>query len=157
MTANIIRSVWTYAVNGEAMGTYTKYYVYGMYATLAMIHSNTRVQVVRIDHVATDFATTGRNWDSVLTVVEDTHPEPSKTVLTPAGVETSTRPMYRGTAAYFGKSEWFQAHDRNTDACLPWQVARVDNGREIVVNGPKGLVTSVSSLADAVALIDTYR
>jgi hypothetical protein len=74
-TPTLIRTVWTYKVNGEVMGTYTEDYARGMYETLASLNPNTRVQLVRFDHYATDFATTGRNWDSVPTVVDDTHPE----------------------------------------------------------------------------------
>ncbi|TVL89721.1 hypothetical protein [Streptomyces sp. SAJ15] len=73
-----IRTVWTYKVNGEVMGTYTEDYARGMYETLAELHPTTRVQLVRFDHYASDFATTGKNWTSVPTVVADTHPEPQK-------------------------------------------------------------------------------
>jgi hypothetical protein len=72
-----IRTVWTYKVNGEAMGTYTEDYARSMYNTLASLHPASRVQLVRFDHYASDFATTGKNWTSVPTVVEDTHPEPT--------------------------------------------------------------------------------
>jgi hypothetical protein len=70
-----IRTVWTYKVNGEQMGTYTEDYARGMYNTLANLSPASRVQLVRFDHYASDFATTGKNWTSVPTVVEDTHPE----------------------------------------------------------------------------------
>ncbi|MFM9635958.1 hypothetical protein [Streptomyces turgidiscabies] len=71
-----IRTVWTYKVNGQAMGTYTEDYARGMYDTLADLSPSSRVQLVRFDHYASDFATTGKNWTSAPTVVEDTHPEP---------------------------------------------------------------------------------
>jgi rubrerythrin len=70
-----IRTVWTYKVNGEQMGTYTEDYARGMYNTLANLSPSSRVQLVRFDHYASDFATTGKNWTSIPTVVEDTHPE----------------------------------------------------------------------------------
>jgi hypothetical protein len=72
-----IRTVWTYKVNGEVMGTYTEDYARGAYETLASLHPASRVQLVRFDHYASDFAATGKNWTSVPTVVEDTHPEPT--------------------------------------------------------------------------------
>ena len=73
----LIRSVWTYKVNGEVMGTYTEDYARRAYDTLARLHPTARVQLVRFDHYASDFAATGKNWTSVPTVVEDTHPEPT--------------------------------------------------------------------------------
>jgi len=73
-----IRTVWTYKVNGEAMGTYTEDYARGMYNTLASLSPTSRMQLMRFDHYASDFATTGKNWTSVPTVVADTHPEPQK-------------------------------------------------------------------------------
>lgn len=72
-----IRTVWTYKVNGEAMGTYTEDYARSMYDTLASLSPSCRVQLVRFDHYASDFAATGKNWTSVPTVVADTHPEPA--------------------------------------------------------------------------------
>lgn len=77
MTATPIRTVWTYKVNGEVMGTYPKDYARGMYDTLASLSPSSRVQLVRFDHYASDFAATGKNWTSVPTVVADTHPEPA--------------------------------------------------------------------------------
>ena len=71
-----IRTVWTYKVNGEQMGTYTEDYARDAYDTLVEIHPTVRIQAVRIDHIASDFATTGKNWTSVPTVVKDSHPEP---------------------------------------------------------------------------------
>lgn len=65
---NIIRSVWTYAVDGRHMGTYTEAYARGMFQTLTDL-GNTNVQLIRMDHVATSFAKTGRNWDVVKVVV----------------------------------------------------------------------------------------
>jgi hypothetical protein len=73
----LIRTVWTYKVNGEVMGTYTEGYARSAYDTLANLNPNCRVQLVRFDHYASDFAATGKNWTSVPTVVEDTHPEPA--------------------------------------------------------------------------------
>ncbi|MDJ0342228.1 hypothetical protein QMK19_03380 [Streptomyces sp. H10-C2] len=72
-----IRTVWTYRVNGVVMGTYAEDYARGMYETLAALHPASRVQFMRFDHYASDFATTGKNWTSVPTVVADTHPEPA--------------------------------------------------------------------------------
>lgn len=74
----LIRSVWTYKVNGQVMGTYgdNEAYCRGMYDTLTELSPATRVQLVRLDHYASDFATTGKNWTSVPTVVKDSHPEP---------------------------------------------------------------------------------
>ncbi len=66
--ASIIRSVWTYAVDGRHQGTYTEEYSRGMYELLAS-KGNTTVQLIRMDHVATSFAQTGRNWDIVTVVV----------------------------------------------------------------------------------------
>lgn len=68
MTGDIIRSVWTYAVDGEHQGTYTEQYARGMYETLRDM-GNTSVQLIRMDHVETSFAATGRNWDVRTTVV----------------------------------------------------------------------------------------
>lgn len=70
-----IRTVWTYKVNGEAMGTYTEDYARSMYDSLASLSPSSRVQLVRFDHYASDFAATGKNWTSAPTVVADTHPE----------------------------------------------------------------------------------
>lgn len=50
------------------MGTYTEQYARGMYETLTGLGS-TNVQLIRMDHVATSFAKTGRNWDIVKVVV----------------------------------------------------------------------------------------
>jgi hypothetical protein len=58
-----------------------------------------------------------------------------------------------GTPAYFGKVEWFDVVRRNSDDMLmQWRVSRVD-GKEIVVNGPRGLIHSVDSLRAAVEFI----
>jgi hypothetical protein len=86
-----IRTVWTYKVNGEVMGTYTEDYARRMYDTLASLHPASHVQLVRFDHYASDFATTGKNWTSVPTVVEDTHPE--------AAPETATEEPKNETTA----------------------------------------------------------
>lgn len=61
-------------------------------------------------------------------------------MLTPAGVETKTRPEYYGHPAYYGKIEWFDVMDRATgELLMEWRVSRVD-GREVIVNGPNGLI-----------------
>lgn len=72
---NIIRSVWTYRVDGQQMGTYTEAYARQAYDTLKA--RGARVQLVRTDHVTTSFVKTGRNWDEVTTVVQDSHPAKS--------------------------------------------------------------------------------
>ncbi|AUG87289.1 hypothetical protein HOS59_gp25 [Streptomyces phage Rowa] len=79
-------------------------------------------------------------------------------MLTPNGVETKTRPELYGTPAYFGKVEWFDVVDRVTDELLmPWEVSRVD-GKEVIVNGPKGLViTGLKSLTEAAEAIHLQR
>jgi hypothetical protein len=78
--------------------------------------------------------------------------------LTPDGVETLTRQAYYGTPHYFGKVEWFDVLDRETDEMLTaWRVSRVDGG-EVVVNGPQGyVITGVTSLRAACELISTKR
>lgn len=73
--SNIIRSFWTYRVDGEQMGSYTEDYAQRAFDTLKA--QCARVQLVRVDHVATSFAKTGRNWDVVTTVVLDSHPAKS--------------------------------------------------------------------------------
>ena len=69
-TGEIIRTVWTYRVNGEQMGTYDEVYARSMFETLA--ESSAVVELLAMDHVATDFATTGRNWTVVPRVVATT-------------------------------------------------------------------------------------
>lgn len=67
---NIIRTVWTYKVNGEQ---------YAREAYQALADRGADVQLVRMDHVASDFAKTGRNWDVVTTVVAGgTEEEPAR-------------------------------------------------------------------------------
>lgn len=76
--SDIMRSVWTYTVNGNGfMGTYTEDYCRGMYESTLRINPNAAVQVIRIDHVASDFATTGVHWTSTRTVVLDSKPQRS--------------------------------------------------------------------------------
>lgn len=79
-------------------------------------------------------------------------------MLSPNDVETKTRPEFRGIPSYFGKVEWFDVFDRATnDILTPWQVARVDS-REIVVNGPKGLIeTHCRTLREAAEFIHRTR
>lgn len=67
-TGSIIRTVWTYAVNGRHQGAYTEEYARSVYELLAS-KGNKTAQLIRMDHVATSFAETGRNWDVVTTVV----------------------------------------------------------------------------------------
>lgn len=71
-----IRTVWTYKVNGEVMGTYNEAYVRDAYDTLTGINPAAHIQIVRLDHIPSDFATTGKNWTVVPTVVKDSHPKP---------------------------------------------------------------------------------
>lgn len=70
---DIIRSIWTYNVDGRDMGTYTEQYSREMYKLLAQQGAN--VRLVRIDHVAADFQLTGRNWDSVRNTIEGHAPK----------------------------------------------------------------------------------
>ncbi|MDX2590978.1 hypothetical protein PV343_01390 [Streptomyces sp. WI03-4A] len=79
------------------------------------------------------------------------------TMLTPRSTETVTRPEQYGRADYFGKIEIFDAIDRMSGEPVPYQVHRVDH-YDITVNGPKGYVqTGLSSLRDAVELINKLR
>lgn len=79
------------------------------------------------------------------------------TMLTPAGTENVTRPERYGQPDYYGKIEWFDAIDRETDELLPYQVSRVD-GREVIVNGPKGLILpGLANLQEAVEVINERR
>ncbi|MBC9729279.1 hypothetical protein [Streptomyces sp. TRM68367] len=186
-TPDPIRSVWTYKVNGRVMGVYTEDYSRGMYESLTRDNPHTRVQLVRFDHYAADFATTGKNWTSVLTIVEDSHPEPApepaaepapepapepalestteaapgpwkgNVMLTPNHVHTFTRPQAYGTPYYFGKVEWFDVVDRETDELLPWTVSRVD-GAECVINHPsEGVTPGLPSLRRAAETISARR
>lgn len=81
MTANIIGTSWTYTVNGQGhMGTYLEDYCRGMFNTLREINPTASVQVIRLDRIASDFATTGVNWTVKRTVVLDSHPGEDRTV-----------------------------------------------------------------------------
>lgn len=71
----IIRTVWTYRIDGQQMGNYTEAYAQQAFDTIKA--QGARVQLIRIDHLACSFAKTGRNWDVVTTVVLDTHPAKS--------------------------------------------------------------------------------
>lgn len=77
-------------------------------------------------------------------------------MLTPDGIETFTRPEYYGSPAYFGKVEWFDVVDRETDELLPWTVSRVDGG-EVVVNHPSSVVPGLTSLTAAAEVISAQR
>lgn len=67
----IIRTVWTYRVDGRQMGTYTE--AYAREAFQMMSDSGTvNAELVAFDHVASDYATTGRNWDVVTRIVATT-------------------------------------------------------------------------------------
>lgn len=78
-------------------------------------------------------------------------------MLTPNHVDTFARPEAYGTPAYFGKVEWFDVVDRETNALLPWTVSRVD-GKECVVNHPsQGVVAGLYSLNTAAELIHARR
>lgn len=79
-------------------------------------------------------------------------------ILSPGEVETRNRPEYYGTPAYFGKVEWFDVFDRETDEMLDWTVSRVDD-KEITVNHPRyGVVTGLSSLRAAAEVChEQYR
>lgn len=67
----IIRTVWTYRVNGQQMGTYTEAYARDAFRSLAESGA-VNVELVAFDHVASDFATTGRNWTVTTRIVETT-------------------------------------------------------------------------------------
>lgn len=71
MDREIIRTVWTYRVNGQQMGTCTEAYARDAFRSLAETGA-VNVELVAFDHVATDFATTGRNWDVVTRIVDTT-------------------------------------------------------------------------------------
>jgi hypothetical protein len=78
-------------------------------------------------------------------------------MLTPNGVETKTRPEFYGTPAYFGKVEWFDVVDRESNELLPWTVSRVDGG-ECIVNHPNGCpVTGLASLHAAAEVIHGHH
>lgn len=78
-------------------------------------------------------------------------------MLTPNSVECFARPEYYGTPAYFGKVEWFDVVDRETNELLPWTVSRVD-GKECVVNHPsEGVDAGLTSLNAAAELIHGRR
>lgn len=104
---DIIRSVWTYNVDGRDQGTYTETYARGMYETLAAHGAN--VRLVRIDHVAADFQLTGRNWDSVRNVVAGSAPKTpgelaaelawsAYELADPYGSKSHTSPYYQDAA-----------------------------------------------------------
>ena len=81
MDAVIIGTSWTYTINGQGfMGTYEEDYCLGMYETTRRISPTAAVQVIRLDRVASDFATTGKNWTVKRTVVLDSHPTDTRTV-----------------------------------------------------------------------------
>lgn len=69
--SEIIRTVWTYRVEGQQMGTYTEAYARDAFRSLAESGA-VNAELVAFDHVASDFATTGRNWDVVTRVVDTT-------------------------------------------------------------------------------------
>lgn len=79
-------------------------------------------------------------------------------ILTPGEVETMRRPEYYGTPHYFGKVEWFDVLNRETDEMLDWTVSRVD-GKEVTVNHPRyGVVTGLADLRAALEVCDAqYR
>lgn len=77
-------------------------------------------------------------------------------MLTPNHVNTFTRPKAYGTPAYFGKVEWFDVVDRETNELLPWTVSRVDGG-ECVVNHPSEGAMPVRTLHIAAELIHGHR
>lgn len=74
--SNILGSSWIVKVNGvNTSGLQRHGYCRGLFDTLIKLNPSARVQIVRIDRVATDFATTGRNWNNVQTIEDDTQPE----------------------------------------------------------------------------------
>lgn len=78
-------------------------------------------------------------------------------MLTPNRTETVTRPEAYGTLAYFGRVEWFDVVDRETNELLPWTVSRVD-GKECVINHPtEGVTPDLSSLRNAAEVIHARR
>lgn len=78
-------------------------------------------------------------------------------LLTPNHVETFTRAEFYETPAYYGKVEWFDVVDRETNELLPWTVSRVD-GKECVINHPsEGVSAGLYSLRTAAELIHERR
>ena len=85
--SNIIRTVWTYRVNGQQMGTYSEDYARGMFETLAA--EGASVELVAVDHVAADFAATGRNWTNRTRVVATTVARPAELAVKAAELATA--------------------------------------------------------------------
>lgn len=78
-------------------------------------------------------------------------------MLTPNRTESCTRPGAYGTPGYFGRVDWFDVVDRETNELLPWSVSRVDGG-EVVVNHPSdGVIPGLRSLNAAAELIHARR
>lgn len=78
-------------------------------------------------------------------------------MLTPNRVDAFTRPEAYGTPAYFGKVEWFDVVDRETNELLPWTVSRVDGGECIVNRDGGGVWAGLVSLNSAAELIHGQR
>lgn len=99
----IIRTVWAYTVNGEQKGTCTEDYARKAYQSLIELGQQ-NVQVIRMDHVASDFAKTGKNWTVSTTVELDSNPVPSTGELaTPTDDELITAVyMPNGSLGYYG-------------------------------------------------------
>lgn len=73
----ILGSSWMVKVNGaNSSGLQRETYCRDLFATLVDLNGKSnRIQLVRIDRVASDFALTGRNWDNVHTIVLDNQPD----------------------------------------------------------------------------------
>lgn len=73
----ILGSSWMVKVNGaNSNGLQRETYCRDLFATLVDLNGKSnRIQLVRIDRVASDFALTGRNWDNVHTIVLDNQPD----------------------------------------------------------------------------------
>lgn len=67
MTAKVLYSTWTYTVNGTRWGTYSEDYATRAFENLKADGQVT--ELIRVDHVASDFATTGLHAEAVSVVV----------------------------------------------------------------------------------------
>ena len=108
----VLGSSWIVTVDGaDTSGLQREAYCRDLYETLVAGNRSNRIQLVRIDRVASDFASTGRNWNNVRTVVEDSMPD--KTVgeyaadaafkaaqLSGPDEETTASAQYYNDAAY---------------------------------------------------------
>ncbi|WP_109527201.1 MULTISPECIES: hypothetical protein [Nocardia] len=75
-------------------------------------------------------------------------------VFTPLSTETTFPARYYGTPLGINTVTWYQAVDRDSNADITgWTVSRNHVTDDFVINGPRGLIHSVASLAAAAEFI----